>query len=157
MPDFSRIFKNYDRFDVGSIGQFDVSMLLAQYAGLSVAQGMSPYWRGGYYYAVYPKRKPNSPLGLLYISRWSDARQAGEFAAIYAKALEQRYQHLAQASGEPDVSASVAGLTGKHTWETEEGPVIIDVSDNIVIVTESLTPEISDQVQLEMTGKTLQQ
>lgn len=153
MPDFSRVFKNYDRFDVGSIGQFDVTMLLGQYAGLPTAQGMAPYWRGGYYYAVYPKHEPNSPLGLLYISRWSNAEEAADFAAIYAKALAQRYQHVSQASGEPAINMNgLQSLTGAHTWQTEEGPAIIAVQQNLVIITESLDPAITHEVQNEMTA-----
>jgi hypothetical protein len=153
MPDFGKVFKDYDRFDVGSIGQFDVSMLMAQYAGLSVAQGMAPYWRGGYYYAVYPKHNPNSPLGLLYISRWSNLQEAENFAAIYAKSLAKRYQHVSQpASGPPVNMEGLQTLTGTHSWDTEEGPVIIDVQKNTVIVTESLTPAITNEVQDEVAG-----
>ncbi len=153
MPDFAKVFKDYDRFDVGSIGQFDVSMLLAQYAGLQVAHGMAPYWRGGYYYAVYPKHNPNSPLGLLYISRWSDPEEASNFAAIYAKSLAKRYQHVKQLPSELPVNMEgLDSLNGTHTWDTEEGPVIVDVQKDTVIVTEGLTPAITNEVQDEVAG-----
>ncbi|MDP9264372.1 MAG: ImmA/IrrE family metallo-endopeptidase, partial [Acidobacteriota bacterium] len=42
----------YERFDVGSIGQFDVYALLEQFADLKTAKRLSPAWRGGFYYAA---------------------------------------------------------------------------------------------------------
>ncbi len=33
LPDFKQIFKDYERFDVGAIGEFDVAVLAEQYAG----------------------------------------------------------------------------------------------------------------------------
>src|SRR6266436_3519530 len=55
LPDFRQIFKNYDRFDVGAIGEFDVAVLIDQYAGAETSHRMYPHWRGGYYYAARPK------------------------------------------------------------------------------------------------------
>ena len=33
VPDFRQVFKNYERFDVGAVGEFDVAVLIDQYAG----------------------------------------------------------------------------------------------------------------------------
>ena len=33
VPDLRQVFKNYDRFDVGAVGEFDVAVLIDQYAG----------------------------------------------------------------------------------------------------------------------------
>ena len=33
LPDFRQTFKNYERFDVGAVGEFDVAVLIDQYAG----------------------------------------------------------------------------------------------------------------------------
>ena len=69
LPDFKQDFKDYERFDVGAIGEFDVSMLIDQYANVDESKRMYPSWRGGYYYSVLPKGNPSASLGLLYVSR----------------------------------------------------------------------------------------
>ena len=142
VPDFAPIFKNYDRFDIGSIGEFDVAMLIAQYAGDATSQKLYPHWRGGYYYAAKPKGDPSAALGLFYISRWSSSQHASEFAAIYAKSLWKRYTHVhgvSEGSTKPldDVNA-IPNFDGRHVWLTEDGPVVIEVQQDMVLVTESL-------------------
>src|SRR5207245_2429708 len=94
VPDFARDFKNYQRFDVGAIGEFDVAVLIDEYAGAETSKRLYPHWRGGYYYAARPKGDPTAPLGLLYVSRWSNAERAAEVAAVYAKSLAKRYKCL---------------------------------------------------------------
>ncbi len=88
VPDFQRDFKNYERFDVGGIGEFDVAILVDQYAGREASSKLYPHWRGGYYYAARPKGDASAPLALMYVSRWSSSEKAGDFAAIYAQGLE---------------------------------------------------------------------
>ena len=39
----------------------------------------------------------------------------------------------------------LGSLNGDHTWTTEEGPVVIDVKQDTVLVTESLDPNITDE------------
>ena len=46
VPDLRQVFKNYDRFDVGAVGEFDVAVLIDQYAGAAdFAQVVSPLAR----------------------------------------------------------------------------------------------------------------
>ena len=46
VPDLRQVFKNYDRFDVGAVGEFDVAVLIDQYAGAAdFAQAVSPLAR----------------------------------------------------------------------------------------------------------------
>ena len=92
MPEFKRDFKDYIKFDIGAMGEFDVAVLIEQYAGKELSKRMYPEWRGGYYYAARPKDDLTAPLGLLYVSRWSSAEKAAEFAGIYARSLAQRYK-----------------------------------------------------------------
>src|SRR5713101_4706983 len=132
LPDFKQAFKNYERFDIGAVGEFDVAVLIDQYAGVDASHKLYPHWRGGYYYAVRPKGDSSSTLGLLYVSRWSSAERAGEFAALYAKSLAKRYHHVHDAAEDQKKPAadleSLETLTGKRTWLTEEGPVVIAVA-----------------------------
>jgi hypothetical protein len=156
IPDFRQIFKNYERFDVGAVGEFDVAVLIDQYAGSQISNQLYPHWRGGYYYAVRPKGDPAAPLGLLYASRWSSSEKAANFAAIYASALSKRYLHVhdvLENGQEPAVPTDqLDHLTGKRAWLTEEGPVVIDVHGDTVVVTESLDQVTTDSLEQEVFG-----
>jgi hypothetical protein len=147
MPDFRQLFKNYDRFDVGAIGEFDSYMLIEQYAGLGLAKTLSPSWRGGYYYSVKSKTNPTAPLGLLYVSRWSDPERASQFGAIYAKSLAHRYHevHATDATGPGTFDRDK--LEGRNIWSTEEGTVVIEVKGDEVLVAESMDDTTNRQVE----------
>jgi len=156
LPDFKNDFKNYDKFDIGAVGEFDVSVLIDQYAGEQTAKRLYPHWRGGYYYAARPKGDKSAPLGLLYVSRWSSPEKASEFAWVYAKGLEQRYKHVRE-SGDEALPSKTAGytvetLTGKHSWLTEEGSIFIDVQGDTVVVSESLDQDTTEKAEGEIVG-----
>ena len=133
---------------------------------------MYPEWRGGYYYAARPKGDATAPLGLLYVSRWSSAEKASEFAELYARSLAQRYKKV-EASGDaavgkvaedkvlaensaadsvgkqtPDFKLDV--LKGRHTWTTEEGAVVIDEQGDTVFVSESLDTATTETIEREV-------
>jgi len=150
--DFRQVFKNYDRFDVGAIGEFDVAVLIDQYAGAETSHEMYPHWRGGYYYSARPKGDPSAPLALLYVSRWSNAEKASEFAAIYARAIAKRYTHVhdvAENGKDPDPpTANLKQLAGKRSWLTEDGTVFIEAKGDTVLISESIdqpTTELLEQ------------
>jgi hypothetical protein len=151
LPDFAGIFKNYERFDVGAMGEFDVAVLIDQFAGAEASHYLYPEWRGGYYYAARPKGDATAPLGLMYASRWSNAEKAADFAAIYAKSLAKRYQRAHQVMEEGAGAGlkldTLESLTGKHTWLTEEGSVVIEVRGDTVLITESLDQDTIDKLE----------
>ena len=154
LPDFKRIFKGYDRFDIGAIGEFDVAVLAEQYAGEGTSRKLYPNWRGGYYYSVHPKGNPSGPLGLVFVSRWSNAKAAAQFAAVYARGMQQRYRKV-EANAHSDLDLKkLESLIGDYTWLTEEGPVIIDIKNDTVLVTESLDPAITDEFRHAVLGQT---
>src|SRR5437763_15425195 len=145
LPDFKHIFKDYDRFDIGAIGEFDVAVLAEQYAGLETSKRIFPNWRGGYYYSVHPKKKPGAPLQLVFVTKWANAKSAAQFAAIYARGMQQRYKSV-EANAHSDLDLKkLQSLSGNYTWLTEEGPVVIDVKDETVLVTEGLDPALTDK------------
>ena len=94
------------------------------------------------------KGDPAAPLGLLYASRWSSPEKASNFAAIYASALSKRYLHVhdvPEDGKDPAVQTEALDhLTGKAAWLTEDGPVVIDVQGDTVMVTESLDQATTD-------------
>ena len=160
VPDFKQDFKAYQKFDIGAMGEFDVAVLIEQYAGKELSKGMYPEWRGGYYYAARPKNDAAAPLGLLYVSRWASAEKASEFAAIYAKSLAQRYKKAeevadprASKSAAPDSLHKTDLLTGRHSWSTEEGTVIIEEQGDTVFVSEGLDEETTKTLERELFGK----
>ena len=161
LPDLARDFKAYDKFDVGAVGEFDVAILIDQYAGVEVSKRLYPHWRGGYYYAARPKGDPTAPIALLYVSRWSSPEQAAEFASVYARGLDQRYLHVHDTSGDgaaPHATGNssqsgdyqIQTLTGKHSWLTEQGPIFMNVQGDTVLVTESLDQTTSEQIEREL-------
>jgi hypothetical protein len=156
VPDFRQVFKNYDRFDVGAVGEFDVAILIDQYGGAELSNKMFPHWRGGYYYAVRPKGDAAAPLALLYASRWSTSEKAANFAAIYASALNKRYLHVRDVpvdGKEPAIKTEALDhLTGKRSWLTEDGPVVIDVQGDTVVITESFDEATTDRLEQAVFG-----
>jgi len=155
LPDFKDDFKDYDRFDVGAMGEFDVAILVDQYAGVETSRAVYPHWRGGYYYAVRPKGDPSAPLALLYTSRWADAQSAAQFAAIYAKALEKRYKHLRESPEQGSAPLDLQNLetmTASHIWLTEQGPVVIIVQNETVLITEGLDQPTTERLEQQLLG-----
>ncbi len=162
VPDFKHDFKNYEKFDIGAMGEFDVAVLIEQYAGKPLSKRLYPDWRGGYYYAAKPKpdAKPDStataPLALLYVSRWSSADKAAEFAEIYAHSLKQRYKKAdeiadpAAANSDTPSDSKPDLLQGRHAWTTEEGAVIIEERGDTVLVSESLDAATTAALEKEV-------
>src|SRR5256885_2602790 len=158
LPDFKHIFKNYDRFDIGAIGEFDVAVLAEQYAGLETSKRIYPNWRGGYYYSVHPKGKPGAPLQLVFVSKWATPKAADQFAAIYARGMQQRYKKLSAAADStlPADLKDLRTLGGDHTWNTEDGAVVIDVKGDTILVTESLEAALTEQFREAVLGSALE-
>ncbi len=153
--DMDRDFKGYDAFDIGAMGEFDVDVLVEQYAGKKEAAAIYPAWRGGYYYAGKPKGDKSAPIGVLYVSRWSSEAKAAEFAAVYAKSLAERYQKR-QALGmdgkvtdDAPLADSWRTLRGRHAWLTEEGIVVIEVHGDEVLISESLDDETTKHAEAD--------
>jgi hypothetical protein len=151
--DMKKDFAGYDAFDIGAMGEFDVDVLVEQYAGQKKAAAIYPAWRGGYYFAGKQKADKSAPIGLLYVSRWSNAAKAAEFAAVYAKSLTQRYQKRQGLGADGKVAEDAAPvdswrtLRGRHAWLTEEGVVVIEVREDEVLISESLDSETTKRVE----------
>jgi hypothetical protein len=167
VPDFKHDFKNYEKFDIGAMGEFDVAVLIEQYAGKPLSKHLYPEWRGGYYYAAKPKPDYQSSapgtasLGLLYVSRWSSADKAAEFAEIYAQSLKQRYKKVDEV-GDPaldnaaqNVESKTDVLKGRHSWTTEDGPVVIEEKGDTVLVSEGLDAATTSTLEREVFGAPL--
>jgi hypothetical protein len=155
MIDMEKDFKNYEPFDIGAMGEFDVDVLVEQYAGEEEATAIYPEWRGGYYFAGKPKVDKSAPIAVLYISRWSSPATAAEFAAVYAKSLAQRYQKRQGLAADGKVAEdappadSWRTLRGRHAWLTEEGVVVIEVRGDEILISESLDDATTKSVEAD--------
>ena len=157
VPEFKRDFKDYLKFDIGAMGEFDVAVLIEQYAGKKLAEQMYPEWRGGYYYAARPKDDTAAPLGLMYASRWSSAEKASQFAEIYARSLNLRYKKVSEVADPSSVPSAAldpeeksGALKGRHAWTTEEGAVVIEEQGDTVLVSESLDAVTTQALEREV-------
>jgi hypothetical protein len=121
VPNFKQDFRNYKKFDVGAMGEFDVAVLIEQYANEELAKWLYPEWRGGYYYAARVKENSAAPLGLLYVSRWSSAEKAEDFAGIYARSLAKRYKKADEVGDAGAAGAAAGAVSGKSGPEQSAG------------------------------------
>ena len=159
VADFKHDFKDYQKFDIGAMGEFDVAVLIEQYAGKKISRQMYPEWRGGYYYAAKSKTNPSSPLALFYVSRWSSPITAAQFAGIYAHSLNLRYKKVIESGDSKeaeqktqDSDSAPPPLEGRHSWSTEDGTVVIEEKGDTVFITESLDDGTTATLEKEVFG-----
>jgi hypothetical protein len=155
VPEIGQVLgKDFEQVDVGAIGEFDVSVLLKQFAGEDAAKRLWPQWRGGYYYAARRKNSPAGPILLLYVSKWAEAGQATQFAQIYADSLKKKYQRLGPVNEQPQsiprraggsVQVVIADLTTE--WQSESGPVFVEQHGDTVVVMESFDETTAARVR----------
>ena len=80
LPDFSFLKKDYEPYDAGAMGELDVDILLRVYANETLANKLTPAWRGGSYYAAGrkdakpPNKDSSAHIGLFYVSKWASAQ-----------------------------------------------------------------------------------
>jgi len=155
LPDMGFLKKDFEPFDAGAMGEFDVEILLKQYANEETAKRLSPEWRGGAYYAAGRKgSKPPSPnstghIGLIYVSRWSSDKVAQEFAHIYASALSSHYSKVEHAP-------AAAANPGREKYLSSDGPILIEQHGDLVVVTESFDDATANRL-IELAEKQVQE
>jgi len=150
MPDLSSALKDkYAKYDVGSIGEFDLNVLFKQFNDDRAAKQLAPEWNGGMYYAAMKQKKngkatgePISPtdVAILYVSDWKTPDTARAFATAYGQTVTKRYAGYVRkdCAGQPDCSS----------WTAAEGdPVIVQVIGNRVFVSESFDQKTADALR----------
>jgi hypothetical protein len=130
LPDLEKeLSKKYERYDVGSVGDFDIRLFAKQFDQAELADTMGAAWRGGLYHAS--RRKDCNEMtphciAVVYFSKWASPADAQKFADFYASTVPRRYS---------------AAKGKQRVWETEEGRVEIEVSGENVIAYESFDSE----------------
>jgi hypothetical protein len=124
------------------MGELDVNILLRVYADETLAKKLTPDWRGGSYYAAGrkdakpPNKDSSAHIGLFYVSKWATAEAAQDFAKAYAEALPKRYQSLHR-------DTSRASTPGLDQFTSADGPIFIQQTGNMVVVTESFEEDVA--------------
>ena len=138
IPDFDKIVApNYERFDFGSMGEFDIYLLAKQY-GANDAPNYYRHWRGGYYFAARPKNGPKDQIAMLYYSKWDSPEAARDFAKLYADYLPKRYkQATRQATNESSLVE----------FQTEQGPAVIEAVDNELLIMEGYDSDVMEKAR----------
>jgi len=133
IPDFKNILgRDWERYDVGSIGEFDVAIMSQQY-GMKKddAEKLASGWRGGYYYAAVKhgvKDPKTADTSVVFVTKWATPEQAEQFAKAYLGYLPKRYAAVTS-SHDPGQSFRKFGTT--------EGAVIAHQKDGLLTITES--------------------
>jgi hypothetical protein len=176
LPDMRKLLgEDYEPYDIGNIGQFDVYSLMKQFAGEKTALRVSPTWRGGVYYAAARRSgkagntdcaaKPADPqrleaqriacLAMLTETRWATPEAAQQWAQRYAGLLLVKYkfaQSLADASAKPEAEGAAAPrlcftCPGGERWMTDEGMVAIQQQGDTVLVLETFDDATTPKLQ----------
>jgi hypothetical protein len=163
--DFEKLADRYPTWDISLMGEFDVFLLLQQYATPEIANDLSQMWRGGYYWAGKTPTAPKddraltpSGLAVAYVSRWLNDAAATEFAGIYSENVKKRYPGAQQTAGlvapkleEPPIAGVQVTISprlpGPIVWQTSDGEISIEVRDNTVLVMETLDPQTAKAIR----------
>jgi hypothetical protein len=139
LPDIHPLIDvEYQPYDLGVMGELDVRILAELFGGREIAEGLSPNWNGGVYYAA--QRKAASPaekestasLALFYYSQWKNADSAKTFLRIYATQIPRKYSKVARRQqDEADDNEQV--------FTTSEGDVLLSISGRGVFVSEGFS------------------
>ncbi|MFI5116717.1 MAG: hypothetical protein ACHP8B_08460 [Terriglobales bacterium] len=149
IPDLDKLVApDYERFDFGGMGEFDIYLLAKQYGG--APPNYYPHWRGGYYFAARAKSTPKGQIAMLYFSRWDSPEAARDFAKMYADYLPKRYKKavLQQPASESGMSAT--GAQPAITFDTNEGKVTLEIQGNDLLILEGYDDKVAETARQEL-------
>jgi len=137
MPDIHPLIDaQYEPYDLGVMGELDVRILAELFGGHELADGLSPDWNGGIYYAAKRKaattpaeKESTASLSLLYYSRWKNTDSASTFMRIYGTQLPRKYSKLERRQKDEAGDA-------EQVYSTNEGDVLLSISGSSVFVSE---------------------
>lgn len=130
--------KGYKKYDIGSIGQFDIVLLAKQFSSNVDAKELPPSWRGGFYYSALKTSAPKKSnpttkdLALLYLSQWATPEAAHRFADLYSRSFRLKYGSAVQENGK---------------WKSEEGQMSVEVIGDRLLVMEGFDPKTAGQLR----------
>jgi hypothetical protein len=158
MPDIhSLIDSQYQPYDIGVMGEFDVQMMTELFGGQAAADALAPAWRGGIYYTAQSReatsasaKDSTASLALLYLSRWATPEAALAFANLYAAEIPRKYDDAVLAPADDTDAPDGSIIT--RIWKTSEGPVLVVVSGKTVFISESFPMDLARKLEFVMMG-----
>jgi hypothetical protein len=149
VPDFDKmVAPNYERFDFGGMGEFDIYLLAKQY-GAEDTPNYYRHWRGGYYFAAHQKTAPKDRIAMLFFTRWDAPEAAYDFARLYDDYLPKRY------SGKIEVSSTCPAVSNGarppscnlESGSTNEGRFVIEWHDNDLLIMENYDQSVMEKAR----------
>ena len=148
VPDLDKLVApNYQRYDFGGMGAFDIYLLAKQYAPDADAKQYYKHWRGGYYLAAHEKSAPKDQIALLYLSHWDSPEAAQAFAKLYNSYVPKRYKMPSGVAPGAAAGGDTAGVT-RFGWDFgEQGKVVIQTHGSDVLVQEGFDEATMERVR----------
>jgi hypothetical protein len=104
-----RLERGFKELVGGTLGEFDLAVLLEQFAGKETAAALAPHWRGGQFDL---RERRGDRIILLFSVDWDTERAARDFLAFYRTALAKKWKKMTVSS---ESAAEFAG-TGDDGW-----------------------------------------
>ena len=146
IPDLDKLVApDYERFDFGGMGEFDIYLLAKQYGG--APPNYYPHWRGGYYFAARARSTPKGQIAMLYFSRWDSPEAARDFAKMYADYLPKRYKKAVLQQPASESGMSVTGAQPAITFDTNGGKVTLEIRGNDLLILEGYDGTVAEKAR----------
>jgi hypothetical protein len=152
LPDIHPLIDaEYEPYDLGVMGELDVRILAELFGGREMAEGLSPDWNGGIYYAARRKaatpaeKESTASLGLLYYSRWKNPDSAKTFLRIYGTQLARKYSKVTR---RPQDEAN----ENEQVFSTNEGDVLLWISGTNAYVSEGFSLPLARKLRDSITS-----
>jgi len=143
--DLSDVFGNdYEAYDSGTIGEFDVQIMVEEFGRENDIYLVARKWDGGSYVAVRRadapagKKVQSSELALVYVSRWKTRRAAERFGNIYLEAMAKRMT-VSLSKAKACRQSKCSGVLWERHGTSSEGPVHAELwPGNLLLITQSV-------------------
>jgi len=148
IPDLDKLIApDYQRYDFGGMGEFDIYLLAKQYAPDKDAKQYYSHWRGGYYLAAHAKSAPKDQIALIYLSRWDSPDAANAFAKLYSSYVPKRYQLPAGVSAVSSVGRDESGDMSFQWDLAQQGKVVIRTRASDVLILEGFDDPTANRIR----------
>ena len=150
IPDLDKLIApDYERYDFGAMGAFDVYLLAKQYAPDSDTRQYYSHWRGGYYLAVHAETAAKDQIGLIYLSHWDSPEAAKAFAKMYGDYVPTRYKGASRLPDSCPVAKEGQECSGSQ-WDTSGGTVLLDLRGNDLLILEGLNDSTMQRARITL-------
>ena len=140
---------DYERYDFGGIGAFDIYLITRQYDPKGNAKQYYPHWRGGYYLAAHDVHSPQNQIALVFVTQWDSPQAARDFAHMYRDYIPTRYPGASRLPDSCPVSKDEPECSGQE-WETSSGRVLVEIQGQRLLVLEGFNQTVTQRARKEL-------